>query len=166
MDSINLLIYGTGFIFSLGMLARLGLVATGKFKDPLLAQFERYGGAELTFNLIPSALMWTGLALMCGQGALSPFLLLPGSMTFFGFLFFVIGGGIFLLEPDLRDHISNFSPRPPWYRKLLTYTSRTERRQIAYMWLRLPRRTRLRYNVNDKAFYQWADLIVMSATGY
>lgn len=163
---LTTLVFGSAFIFALGMLARLGLVVTGKLKDPLLAQFEHYGGDELRFNLLPSVFLWLGIALFTGHTVLNPFLLLPASMAFTGFLLFVVGGSIFLMAPELRERLGNLSPRPPWYRKLMDYTSRSERRQLAYMWLRLPRRTRLRFNVNDRAFYQWADLIIMSATSY
>ena len=51
---------------------------------------------------------------------------------------------------------------PRWIHELREYTTRDERRRIAYNWLRLPLRTRLHYNSDDRAFMLWADLLVLS----
>lgn len=161
---LGVLFYGSGLLLSLWMLTRLGLMVTGKFKDPLLAQFERYGGDETTFNLLPGVLFWGAWALIFGHLALKPVILLPNGMVIFGVILLYVWGFYHFLGQPIRERLDAMSPRPLWYRRLLEYTAREERRQLAYMWLRLPRRTRLIFNVNDRAFYQWADLIVMSTT--
>lgn len=160
----ELLLYGAGLVGSLAMLIRLGLMVTGKFKDPMLAQFERYGGDESTFNLIPGIMLWGGLSLIFAHITLEPVILLPSGMVFFGALMLLLHGMYYTLGTPIKRKLDALSPRPRWYKRLMEYTAREERRQLAYMWLRLPRRTRLIFNVNDRAFYQWADLIVMSTT--
>jgi hypothetical protein len=55
-----------------------------------------------------------------------------------------------------------FLNHPRWLFELGERTSRLERRRIAYMWLRLPLRLRLIYNSNDRAFLEWADMVILS----
>lgn len=160
----EVIFHSCGLILSLVMLLRLALMVTGKFKDPMLAQFERYGGNELKFSLFPDLLLWGALALIFGHLALKPVILLPHGMMVLGGLLLYFRLIYPLMGQSIREDLEALSPRPLWYRRLLEYTAREERRQLAYMWLRLPRRTRLIFNVNDRAFYQWADLIVVSTT--
>jgi hypothetical protein len=51
---------------------------------------------------------------------------------------------------------------PGWHGRFMETTSRWERRRIAYMWLRLPLRTRLLYNANDRLFFVWAEQVIVS----
>jgi hypothetical protein len=46
--------------------------------------------------------------------------------------------------------------------ELVGRTTRAERRRLAYMWLRLPAKLRLIYNSNDRAFMEWADMVILS----
>jgi hypothetical protein len=67
---------------------------------------------------------------------------------------------------DVVQHYSHRLPvLPLWYARLQENTSRNERRRLAYMWLRLPLRTRLLYNASDHAFFLWADLVIAATVG-
>ncbi len=55
-----------------------------------------------------------------------------------------------------------FLSLPHWYVELRERTTREERRRIAYMWLCLPRSTRLHYNGSDRNFQIWADQVILA----
>jgi hypothetical protein len=61
-----------------------------------------------------------------------------------------------------RRHPEIFLLLPRWCAQLREYTTREERRRIAYYWLNLPLRTQVQFNSNDRAFLIWADMIVMA----
>lgn len=158
---LGILLYGAVLVFALVMLLRVGMMMTGRYKSPLLAQFEKYGGDELRFNPYPALVGWSGLALMSGYESGRRIIAVPEAMPQLGLLLSITGLALYI-QPALRAWLAALAPRPPWYRHLMDMTTRIERRRLAYMWLRLPRRTRLRYNVNDRAFFQWAELIIMA----
>ncbi len=151
------------FIISLIFLIRTVLIITGLLKDPVLRTFEKYGDDENIFNPLNSLLLWTGLLIVSISPILANSLVtsmfsvaLPGLL--------MIGGAYFLItNPQfVRQYPNIFFIYPRWYHELRSRTTRSERRRIAYKWLWLPNRLRLAYNGNDRAFSQWADLIIMA----
>lgn len=139
-------------------LLRSVLIVMGFYKDPILRSFEEYGSDRLY-----SPLLGLGFWLF---------------ISFLMFLFLVLNPGnilmvcIFLLIPAVwvhqridefvQNHRTFFSMYPHWYRHVLRTTSREEQQRIAYMWLRLPWRTRILYNTHDAFFHQWTDLVLLS----
>jgi len=141
------------------MTIRSFLIVIGAFKDPILASFEKYGENETIFSPIYGLIMWTLLAIY-----LALFIFIDSD------LIFGIGVAIALPLAILRDQAQNFLQKhhtlfrvfPRWYFELAKRTDRNERRRIAYLWLRLPYRTRMIYNTNTVYFYQWVDQVILT----
>ena len=152
------------FLLSLAALIRMSLVLSGRLKGPLLSTYEPYG-EEQPFYPLPMLLFWMGTLIFTSG------VLLYGSARGFigldliGFSLWIlallahyfrgIGMSVMRLLPTL----------PRWTLRLRDVAGRVERRRVAYMWLRLPRRTRLLYNISDRFFFLWVDLVVMASVG-
>ncbi|MEQ8675382.1 MAG: hypothetical protein RLP44_10785 [Aggregatilineales bacterium] len=151
------------FLISGFLLIRLILVMIGMHKAPLLALFEKYGDDENHFYPLPRMMLWLGIFLISTQLAFSEIFNLPSFIMAVGVFLVIIVYMVSNFIPDsVREYLQEFPPFPPWYHDLRARTERDERRRIAYMWLRLPLRTRLLFNSNNRAFFQWADLIIMA----
>lgn len=134
------------------------LVVLGLYKEPILRSFEVYGEERLYNPLLllvlwSLVLVWLMIAIFVD--------------TVFALFLFVLALPLFsyLDQPIKRfmhNHPGFFLRFPRWYGELVTRANREERRRIAYLWLRLPLRTRLHYNARDEAFYQWAELVLLT----
>jgi len=142
-----------------GLFTRSLLIVLGWYKDPILRQFEQYGEEELMHSPLLALLMWAAL------------LFVFALVMFFGMMYlllpvFVLSIPIVYLYPSLkgwvRQHPQIFMAYPRWYGHLVRMTEREERRRLAYLWLRLPLRTRVVYNASDEYFAQWRDLVLMT----
>ncbi|HLU08337.1 MAG TPA: hypothetical protein VK003_01615 [Oceanobacillus sp.] len=149
---------------SLFFLGRLVLILGGVYKDPVLRVSERYAVEDDLYYVLPGILLWMGVMLFSGGLIL---MLLTGMR----FPVYLLGVALMVLAYVAEEHpeIAKEYPRlllsyPRWYAELRQNTTREERRRIAYMWLWLPARMRLYYNSHDRAFHQWADLIIISTT--
>ena len=134
-------------------------VMSGMYKDPVLASFEHFGEEEPVFSPVFNIFVW---------GASVVYLLL--------FLYFPAGMlitiGVIIAVPiySFRYEVTQFvknqqSPSrmfPLWYGDLVDRTTRQERRRIAYMWLRLPARTRIIYNTSTPYFMHWVDQVLLT----
>ncbi|RMF78595.1 MAG: hypothetical protein D6737_14255 [Chloroflexi bacterium] len=152
-------------IGSLVVFVRTGLIIMGFYKEPILRGFERYGAEEPLFFPLPTLLFATGTLFISSGMLLFPLINWPGGIAWlFGLP--LIWLGYFMRERRqlVLDYPQIFLSYPRWYYELFERTDRYERRYIAYMWLWLPRKLRLIYNGNTRAFFQWVDLVVMSNT--
>ncbi len=160
---IELLCTAPVFLVSGFLLVRLGLVIIGMHKGPLLSLFEKYGDEENHFAPIPRIIGLLGVCTISGSIFFSQFMQIPVVVAYIGvlcmFIYYLIQ---FWLPEAFRAITDEFPPLPVWYHQLRERTGREERRRIAYMWLRLPARTRLLYNSNTRAFEHWADLIIIA----
>lgn len=143
-------------------LLRITLMTIGVFKDPILRRFEKYGDIEEFFYPYPELLFWLGIFAI----AFSLWLSLLIGVHIPGELIGVILLGTSYLAHRMRDYV-RLHPHemyiyPHWLFELQERSSRLERRRIAYMWLRLPWKTRLAMNSNDRAFLEWADMIILA----
>lgn len=127
-----------------------GAILLGIYKGSLMALFRQYG-EEPPVNVLARFLLALGLLL---------FVLIPlvggrTTSTVFSTLGLLILATSFAATrvPVLRDTL------PRWYYSLLQLTNRQERRAIAYAWMRLPLRTRLRLNGDNYAFQIFVDEI-------
>ncbi len=157
-----------GFFFLLTLLISAGglgwivLALAGINKGPVLAKFERYGPEPPYYFPLPSMIFWlagivfsTGLLLRdSGMGG--------SAIEIAGVVLFLLAVFAWNQKPYWQRYAETLPTLPAWYAHLREYTSRYERRRIAYMWLRLPLRTRLLYNANHQAFFTWADLVIMA----
>jgi hypothetical protein len=146
------------FFVSLFFTARSMLIIFGYLKGPVLTTFERYGEELRPYNPLPALLFWLGLAsLFAGFWISAQF----STITAFGTL-----GTLLLFLAYVAFYFNNLTTLyfryPMWYFDLEERTSRSERRRIAYMWLRSSWRMRLFYNSSDQAFLQWADFIILA----
>lgn len=148
------------------LLARELLIVAGLLKDPILRAFEKYGDTESIYYPLPGLLLWFGLllfglGLLVGPvlGSVAPLVLPALGLT---------GAALWCYQhPELARRYPDLLMRyPRWYAELRERTSRYERRRLAYLWLTLPRRLRLRYNGSDRAFNHWADLVIMATMRY
>jgi hypothetical protein len=62
----------------------------------------------------------------------------------------------------LYKHHEIFRIFPLWYYRLVQNTDREERRRLAYMWLRLPTKTRMTYNTHTVLFDQWVEQVLVT----
>lgn len=143
---------------TLGMTIRALLIVIGAYKDPVLASFEEYGN-ERIFSPMFSLILWSllmaymmlywyfeaGLALVLGIAVAVPAAAFKDN--FFAFL---------------DKHPLLFRTFPRWYFDLVKMTDREERRRIAYMWLRLPIKTRMLYNAQRSLFNQWVEQVILT----
>lgn len=140
-------------------LIRIMLVVIGVWKEPILHAFERYGDAERQYEALPQLLAWSGafsIATSFWLADTAPTSLYP---------LYVLGIALLVsayVSYRLRQGLRRIFPYPRWYFELIDRTGRSERRRIAYLWLRLSWRTRLMLNSNSHAFEQWADFVIMS----
>ncbi|MFO7323331.1 MAG: hypothetical protein DIU68_016495 [Chloroflexota bacterium] len=157
-----MVVLGLLLLTSLIYLIRHALVLAGLLKGPILRLFEKYGDEEPFYYPLPGMLV-----------ALSVFVLALGILVapYVRAFYLPAGPALILLilawiawdrREVARRHPEIFMVYPRWINHLREYTTREERRRIAYMWLHLPWRTRLHYNSNDRAFLLWTDLLVLS----
>lgn len=139
------------WLFGLGLLMAMfyyGAVLLGLYKGSLMAQFRHYG-VEQPVNILSRFLLAMGLFIL----VIAP--MIPGRLSALSILtlaLLVLGGSFAATRlAILRDTL------PRWYYQLLQVTSRQERRAIAYAWMRLPLRTRLRLNGDNYAFGLFVD---------
>ncbi|QPC81632.1 hypothetical protein G4Y79_18335 [Phototrophicus methaneseepsis] len=147
---------GSGIL--LVILLRSVLVVIGLYKDPILSSFEKYG-EESVYSPMMALIIWAFIFLsyhliIFVESSLLKIVIVVVSLVIFHTLF--------TNRDLLRQYNTVFRLFPRWYAQLSQRTSREERRRIAYLWLRLPLRTRLLYNTNDFYFNQWADLVLLS----
>lgn len=134
------------------------LIVIGMYKGPLLRQFERYGEQAKyspMLNFLISLFIFTVVLIV---------LLAQSTLLFFWILILLVPS--IHLYRYLRQQVWRF-PRimfayPQWCNELVNRATREERRRVAYMWLRLPYRTRLTYNASDQRFYQWVDQVLVT----
>jgi len=152
---------GFGLLIAVGLLVlmlRSWLIVLGLYKEPILNTFEVYGDERIyspMFRLVlwTVVFVWFSLILLAGfdaVGLLTLILLLPLTSVYQR------------IVPLIRNNPGLFMRFPAWYYWLIEHTTREERRRIAYLWLRLPLRTRLLYNARDEYFRQWVDLVLMT----
>lgn len=143
-------------------LIRQVLIVSGLLKGPLLHLFEQYGDDEPVYYPLPGVFASLGVFLLAFGFLVYPIVPAP---------FLPAGPAVLAFAAAYAAHyyrdvayrypeISQAYPR--WLHRLREYTTREERRRIAYRWLTLSWRTRLLYNSSDKAFLLWADLVVMA----
>jgi hypothetical protein len=150
----------TGTFFTTGLLLYYGAIIGGVFKEPLMAQFRKYGDEQLPSPLLrflQVAGFWCIFLAMLVRELATP----TGYIrrTFPTAVFIVLAGmafgASFLVwqRPDLRFSL------PRWYNEVLQNSSRQERRFIGYAWLRIPFKMRWRLNGDQAAFRTWADTV-------
>jgi hypothetical protein len=149
-------------LLALGLLARLTVILVGMYKEPLLRLFEKYGDEENQFHIIPRVLLYSGLLLYSLRSALAGLIAIPPTVDLLGILLMICGYFYTRFPEEWKTQKVVIGGLPAWYVELRARTTREERRRIAYMWLRLPLRTRLLYNANNRAFFLWADLVIMA----
>jgi hypothetical protein len=158
----NLLLVIIALFIALGFLLRSGLILVGAYKGPVLALFEEYGEKDPIFFPFPEMMVWFSVLILATGELLRTVLDAGGSVQVIGFLLLLISGVAVYYRDRLQKSSSILPTFPAWYARLQSETSRRERRRIAYMWLRLPLRTRLLYNASDHYFFVWAELVIVS----
>ena len=156
------IVIATALIGTMVYLTRTTLILVGWLKGPILVLFEKYGDDEPFYYPLPGLLISAAVFALLGGLVLAPIWrvwCLP------------YGPGLLLLlaayyahyEAERARNLPAMSMRyPRWQRELREYTTREERRRIAYRWRELPFRMRLLLSSSDREFFNWADLIVMS----
>lgn len=135
-------------------------ILSGILKHPIMAQFRRYG-EERNYSPICWFAVWSGIWLIASAILIRSVLppthyvaqLFPPNALFMLALgafatFFAVNN-----RPALRVAL------PSWYQHLLQYTSRQERRQLGFAWLRISRRLRWRLSGDQASFRVWAELV-------
>lgn len=145
-------------IVALTMTIRSFLIVMGAYKDPIFASFEDYGD-ERIFSPMFSLVAW---------GIILAYVMLywyisPGIAFTVGL---VMGLPLVAIRESFTEMLMKYHEAfrvfPRWYYKLVQNTDRVERRRLAYMWLRLPPRTRLLYNTHTTFFDQWVEQVLVT----
>ncbi|MCL4249616.1 MAG: hypothetical protein KJ065_15845 [Anaerolineae bacterium] len=146
-------------------LIRTVLVISGRRKGPLLRVFEAYTDKPQAYNSLRAVAVWITVVIIGVLIYLSETMTLP--IAAFIPLVLAIATAVWANEqPDfIRQYLPFLMPEPRWFVDLSSRTTLTERRHIAYMWLKLPRRTRILYDHHDGAFRIWVDLVIMGTLG-
>lgn len=145
------------FIISFVYLVRTVLIIAGKLKGPILRHFERYGPNEFFYQPLPAFLGWLAAFMVGLGGVLNATVIFMPIAILFAILSIVIWS-----MPEISARYPQWLLRYPyWLHELRERTGRYERRRMAYMWLRLPRRLKSTYNGNDGAFHEWADFVIL-----
>jgi hypothetical protein len=147
---------------SVFFLGRLALILGGVLKDPVLRVSERYAVEDDLYYPLPGLLLWVGVFVLGGGLILMLALGVRIPVYLMGVVLMLLAYAAEEHPQLAKDYPTLLLSYPRWYAHLREYTTREERRRIAYMWLWLPRRLRLYYNSHDRAFYQWADMIILS----
>jgi hypothetical protein len=137
----------------LGATLYYGAILLGLYKDSLMSHFRRYGEENRIYPL-PRFVMSLGalvtvLAPMVGGSITSAVLITLGLLV-------IVASSLISRIPMLQAVL------PGWYYNLLKITTREDRRAIAYAWMRLPLRTRLRLNGDSYAFQVFVDEVRMT----
>jgi len=150
-------------LVSSAMIARWVLILAGMLKGPVLATYELYGAESPFFFPLPYLLIWLG-TLILGGGWLvrGPFSDIDFPAEVLGGLFLFVGAMLHMYRDPIAHYLRRATPLPRWANHLVMQTTRVERRRIAFMWLRLPLRTRLLYNYNTAAFFKWTELVILA----
>ena len=142
-----------------GALIYYGAVVSGLYKDPLMARFRLYGEERryypicrfldtlAVWSLMMSSMLDALTARHRSSWIFAPVIFLTLTLLAFG------SSLVARQKPVLREAL------PHWYYELLDAATRQERRQIAYAWLRIPRRMRWRLNGDQPSFRVWADMV-------
>lgn len=151
------------FIVVLILFTRSLLILIGRLKDPILRVFQNYGEPEVYYNPLPALLFWFGSLLILIRHLMINYWRPASSLM----MMFVIVCYLLAYFSSIRPDVfgqrgGTILGNPSWLRDLTERTSRYERRRIAYMWLHLPPRLRIVYNSNDRAFREWADMVILS----
>lgn len=141
------LIYFSAVAFFIGIAIYYGAILAGWYKDTMMAHFRIYGEERRTYPL-PRFLRALGAATFLGA--------LPFPL-YFNFSLVVLAMMLLALAWIISKSEYLRSYFPLWYSRLLKETDREERRLIAYAWLRLPFKTRLRLNGDSYAFRIFID---------
>lgn len=153
-----ILFFTIAFLIVLVLFFRASLITAGVYKEPVLAAFQQYGD-EVPVSPLLETLLWGGLL-----GYMFFVALVPSSfLILFGVVLVVFFGSFYWQVKDrIMSYPEIFLQYPRWYREIIDYTSREERRKLSYMWLALPLRTRLLYNTRQDAFHKWVELVMLS----
>ncbi len=142
------------------MLMRVVIIAVGMLKEPVLTAMARYESID-AFYLLPLFLLMITIFIGSISGLVGMFqptarfgLVLAIPLAIFSYM-------AFAAHPLASRYPHIMCPLPRWYADLRAETTREERRRIAYMWLRLPLRNRLRYNISNTHFRLWCDLVIL-----
>ena len=136
--------------FTMAAVVYYWAIIGGLYKDAMMGNFRRYGEERPMYPLVRFMVALSALCLFLAIWISD--VLLTSVLTALCIL--LIGGAYVVSRMDrLRASL------PRWYFSLLQETTRQERRAIAYAWLRLPLRTRLRLNGDSYAFRVFIDEI-------
>ncbi len=153
--------WGLGLLLAFmgcGLLIRALLIQTGRYKAPLLREFERYRDAPFRYNVLRdlaayTGATWGGIILVLAH--LTPLptpWLLPMALLW----------GAALLAHWLGADLEPIMPMPRWFARFLRMTSASERRRIAYAWLNITPAMRKHFNAQDDDFFAWVDLVMLT----
>lgn len=147
---------------SLVFMIRLVMIMVGLHKGPVLEAFEKYGDEEPFFFPWSQLVFWFGLVVFAAGFIVQEDTQGFNAFSVIGVLLMLVAYWIYTSKDRIQQWLHYIPIIPLWLGRLCENTTRYERRRIAYMWLRLPLRTRLLYSASDRFFFQWADLVIMA----
>ncbi|MDZ4771082.1 MAG: hypothetical protein SGJ24_18325 [Chloroflexota bacterium] len=159
-ELFELIFYGVATIITAGAVVRVGLIAAGVLKSPIMTFLARYDTSD-TYFLLPQALLVLALFVGSLSGLLGQIEPRAGAAMPIAGILAVLSYGAWMLKNRAAHHAHILALFPLWIVRLTQETTREERRRIAFLWLRLPQRARWRYDFSPHHFALWCDLVIL-----
>ena len=143
-----------------GALVYYGALVFGIYKNPLMARFRLYG-EERPFYPLCRFLDILGLWSLMISSLLDSITAIHRATTnlYAPVIFLALSFMAFGFSLLARHYPIIGLALPLWYSELLHHTTRQERRQIAFAWLRIPAKMRWRLNADQTSFRVWVELV-------
>jgi len=145
---------------STGGVIYYGAVVFGIYKDPVMARFRMYG-PDRPFRPLCRFLDMLGFWSLLMSSLLDSITAIQrtASNLYAPVIFMALMIMAFSLSLLARRFPSIGQEVPPWFGDLMRETTRQERRQIAFAWLRIPFKMRWRLNADQASFRVWVELV-------
>lgn len=156
----DLILYGIVTALAAVLLVRAVMIAAGLHKGPVMAFLAQYTSDD-TYYVLPGVFGWLTLFLWAGATSLA-------------FIEPRTAGAQVLAVPAALLTLAAWAARgaagttwpwltalPAWLNEMSAFTTREERRRIAFLWMRLPKQAQLHYSVSAYHFHLWCDLVIL-----
>jgi hypothetical protein len=136
-----------------------GAIVFGLVKGPLMSRFRWYGPEKRYYPLCRFLEMLAAWSLMVSSMVDALTSRHRATWLYAPLLFFTLSILALMGSLIIRQSARLRESLPLWYADLMQTTNRQERRQLAFAWLRIPSRMRLRLSGDTASFQVWVELV-------
>ncbi|MBI5959647.1 MAG: hypothetical protein HY866_12975 [Chloroflexi bacterium] len=139
-----------------------GAIVFGLYKDPLMSCFRWYGPEKRYYPLCRFLEMLAAWSLMVSSMLDSLTTNSRETWLYAPAMFFALSLLAFASSLIARKQTTLREALPFWYSELMGSTTRQERRQLAFAWLRIPLKMRWHLSGDQASFRVWVDMVRMT----